>query len=74
VSGAETITRGDDAEPEPQAPAVTHGQRPRRPTDAEWAAALETLRARAQRGQYVGVLPASEAEIRAEQERSTRSA
>jgi hypothetical protein len=30
-------------------------------------AALETLRARAQRGQYVGVLPASEAEIRAEQ-------
>ena len=62
-------SRGDDAEPGPQAPAVTHGQRPRRPTDAERVAALEILRARARLGEYVGVLPASEAEIRAEQER-----
>jgi hypothetical protein len=42
------------------------GQRPRLPTEAERAAAIEVLRERARLGQYAGELPPSEAEIAAE--------
>jgi hypothetical protein len=45
------------------------GQRPRQPTEAERAAAIEVLRKRAQVGQYLGPLPMSEAETAAESSR-----
>jgi hypothetical protein len=75
--GAETLPDGkwalaelgDEAGPEPEPPAVTRGQRPRPPSPEQREEALATLRQRAAQGLYVGVLPASEAELRAEQER-----
>jgi hypothetical protein len=45
------------------------GQRPRPPSPAAQASALETLRERARLGQYVGELPVSEAELAAEHRR-----
>jgi hypothetical protein len=53
---------GDEVESEREPAPVERGQRPRRPTNAEQAAALEVLRARARRGEYLGILPASEAD------------
>jgi hypothetical protein len=48
---------------------VQRGQRMRRPSPEQQDAALEILRERAREGAYVGDLPASEQEIRAESQR-----
>jgi hypothetical protein len=74
------LTRSDAAVPAPEwlgsdaTPVVTErpahqGQRPRQPTEAERAAAVEVLRKRARLGQYLGPLPVSEAETAAESSR-----
>ena len=60
---------GDETEPVPSAQPAPRDERPRRPTVEEQAAAIEVLRERARRGEYVGDLPASAAEIAAEETR-----
>jgi hypothetical protein len=60
---------GDEAEPVPSAQPAPRGQRPRRPTVEEQAAAIEVLRERARRGTFAGELPPSAEDIRADQAR-----
>ena len=58
-----------DVPPAPPDAPARRGRRPRPPSPAEQAAALEVLRQRARLGEYVGELPASEAELAAEHQR-----
>jgi hypothetical protein len=60
---------GDEAESVPSAQPAPRGQRHRRPTVEEQAAAIEVLRERARRGTFAGELPPSAEEIRADQAR-----